>query len=91
MLRPNTSKFKPFNLHWISFPEQVVPRYFIHLFDQIWDIDRDGVELPDRAGAQGLAETIAGDLVRDFPEIASPMARVRIEVEDEAGTVIIVL
>jgi hypothetical protein len=72
-------------------PEQVVPRYFIHLFDQIWHIDREGLELPDRAAAQGLAETVAGNLMRDFPETASPMARVRIEVEDEAGAVIIVL
>jgi hypothetical protein len=68
-----------------------VPRYFIHLFDQIWHIDREGLELPDRAAAQHLAERIATDLMRDFPETASPMARVRIEVEDETGAVIIVL
>ncbi len=68
-----------------------MPRYFIHLFDQIWHIDREGIELPDRAAAQHLTEEIAANLMRDFPETASPMARVRIEVEDETGAVIIVL
>jgi hypothetical protein len=68
-----------------------VPRYFIHLFDQIWHLDGEGVELPHRVDAQRLVETIAGNLTREYPETASPMARVRIEVEDESGTVIIVL
>jgi hypothetical protein len=41
--------------------------------------------------AQNLAQQIAGDLMRDYPETKSPIARVRIEVEDEAGKVLLVL
>ena len=66
-------------------------RYYFHLFDQIWHLDREGHELPDRQAARSLTIGFARDLIRERPEVASPLARVRLEVEDENGETFLVL
>jgi hypothetical protein len=69
----------------------LMPRYFFHMFNQVWEPDREGREFPDRGAAQDFAVAFARDVVRERPAVASPLARVRIEVEDDVGETFLVL
>src|SRR5215210_6014691 len=68
-----------------------MPRYFFNMFNQVWQRDQEGREFPDRGAAQDFAVAFARDLIRERPEVASPLARVCIEVEDDAGETFLVL
>jgi hypothetical protein len=69
-----------------------MPRYYIHIFDDIDVIDEEGVELPDLATARRRAIRGGREIMVDHLKAGSPLRLFhRIEIADDRGMVLAVI
>ena len=66
-----------------------MPRYFFNIYDHVRECDEDGVELDGPAEARTEAVTFAGDFLSEHPELLDDNHKLKIEVRDEAGKVVV--
>lgn len=67
-----------FAVRW-SFP---VPQYFFHTTNGKLTTDAEGIDLPDASAAQTAAIKLAGELLKDAPDLLSETTNLKVEVTD---------
>ena len=62
-----------------------MPRFFFHIFDDVWLLDEEGEELADAAAAIARGHRIARELLDD---VEASWDRTYIEIAEESGAVV---
>jgi hypothetical protein len=62
-----------------------LPRFFFHIFDDVWLLDEDGEELADVAAAMARGHRIARELLEDDE---ASWDRTYIEIVEESGALV---
>ena len=65
-----------------------MPRYHFSSVDGGRDWDPEGVDLPDQHAARAYAVRYAGELLQSEPEAVWDAGQWRVEVSDDAGTLL---
>jgi hypothetical protein len=59
-----------------------VPRYFFHTTNGKHTADAEGIDLPDASAARVAAIRLAGELLKDAPNLLSETTDLKVEVTD---------
>jgi hypothetical protein len=59
-----------------------MPRYFFHTTNGKYTTDAEGLDFPDASAAQTAAIKLAGELLKDAPDLLSETANLKVEVTD---------
>jgi len=68
-----------------------MPRYFFNTVDGRRYPDEEGAELPDMEAVRAKATLIIGELLKEQPAELLDTGRLRLEVVDEAGEMVLVV
>ena len=68
-----------------------MPRYFFHATGDVFGRDTEGLALPDRQAARREAIRYAGHVMADEPDIFQRRRDFRVEVTDEAGSLLFIV
>lgn len=68
-----------------------MPRYFFNTVDGRRYPDRDGMDLPSLEAVRVRATRVVGELLKERPSDFWDTGRLRLEVTDESGAVVLVL
>lgn len=68
-----------------------MPRYFFNTVDGRRYPDEDGMELPDLNAVRARATSVVGELLKERAADFWDTGRLRLEVADDGGTVVLVL
>jgi hypothetical protein len=59
-----------------------VPRYFFHTTNGKLTTDAEGIDLPDASAAQTAAIKLAGEILKDAPDLLCETTALKVEVTD---------